>query len=364
MSSSFTRNTFSIPAGAEGHERIVMWSYIPKASLSPSDAASPVIIMANGLALPRSAGLPHIAARFANAGYTVLLFDFRHLGDSTGQPRQLVSQARQLEDYMTVIRFVTDSDSNAQVFCRKNIPASEVVLWGWSNSGGHVAKLATQADKLPISAVITLDPLCDGWANLRHHMWHNPLGMARIGHWILGDFLLSFLPVLNKQTTLVVPAFGPGGMLGSSEAEHGFQMMSSSSATESSAGAQEGRVHEELENHGIGKGPSVVNEIAARYGFEVLLQRCDGAQVKCPILISWAKNEGDRLIPSKIPRRFADDCLKAQNSHISIHLHEHEGDHFGLFFGGPGFEAGIRMQLQFLHTLFGPSLPDSKESIS
>jgi len=263
---------------------------------------------------------------------------------------------------MTVIRFVTDADSNGQVLGRKSMPASKVVVWGWSNSGGHVAKLATQADKLPISAVITLDPLCDGPANLRHHMWHNPLGMARIGHWILGDFLLSIVPVLNKQLTLLVPAFGPGGMLASSEAEHGFQMMSSSAKEPSSEDQQTG--HEELGNHGFGKGPKVVNSIAARYGFEVLSHRCDGAQVKCPILISWAKNEGDGLIPSKIPRRFADDCLKAQTSHISVHLHEHEGDHFGLFFGGAGFETGIQIQLQFLHSLFGPSLPKSKESFS
>ncbi|KAA1067530.1 hypothetical protein PGT21_008361 [Puccinia graminis f. sp. tritici] len=96
--------------------------------------------MANGLALPRSAGLPHIAARFAAAGYTVLVFDFRHLGDSTGQPRQLVSPTPMRNFYLP------------------KIPSSKVVLWGWSNSGGHVAKLATQADKLPISAVIASTP--------------------------------------------------------------------------------------------------------------------------------------------------------------------------------------------------------------
>ncbi|KAI9623370.1 hypothetical protein H4Q26_014537 [Puccinia striiformis f. sp. tritici PST-130] len=348
----FTRNTFSIPAGADGNERIVMWSYIPEASIAYADGASPVIVMANGLALPRSAGLPHIAARFATAGYTVLLFDFRHLGDSTGQPRQLVSPTNQLEDYTTVLRFVTDPDSHAQFLSRK-IPSSKVVLWGWSNSGGHVARLATQADELQISAVITLDPLCDGRTNLFHHMWHNPLGLARIGHWVLGDFLLSFFPVLNKQASLRIPAFGPGGMLGGPEADNGFRMFNSDWKE------NEGVV-QELGSSGFGKGPKLVNEIAARYGFEVLSQRCDGTKVKCPILISWAKNDGDSLIPSKVPARFAEDCLKANDYRVSVDVHEHEGDHFGLHFGGVGFEAGIEKQLQFLHSVFGSSQPETK----
>ncbi|OAV88409.1 hypothetical protein PTTG_06065 [Puccinia triticina 1-1 BBBD Race 1] len=349
----FIRNTFSIPAGVEGAERLVMWSYIPK-DLAYSDGASPVIIMANGLALPRSAGLPHIAARFATAGYTVLLFDFRHLGDSTGQPRQLVSSVTQLEDYITVLRFVTDPDTHAQFLSRK-IPSSKVVLWGWSNSGGHVAKLATQADKLPISAVIALDPLCDGRTNFLHHVRNYPLGLARIGHWVLGDFLLSIFPVLNKHTSLRVPAFGRGGILSSEEAEEGFRMLNSD------VRENEGATHE-LGNCGFGKGPKLINEIAARYGFEVLSQRCNGTEVKCPILVSWAQDDGDSLITSKIPRRFAEDCLKAENSRVSVDIHEHKGDHFGLHFGGAGFEAGIEKQLQFLQSVFGSSQSETKES--
>ncbi|PLW18058.1 hypothetical protein PCANC_14708 [Puccinia coronata f. sp. avenae] len=247
--------------------------------------------------------------------------------------------------------------ANLDTLSRK-IPCSKVVLWGWSNSGGHVAKLATQADKLPIAAVMTLDPLCDGRTNLLHHMWHNPFGLARIGHWVLGDFLLSIFPVINKQTSFTIPAFGPGGMLGSPEAENGFQMLNSGS-TEGDDGTVQ-----ELGNFGFGKGPNVVNEIAARYGFEVLSQRCHGTEVKCPVFVSWAKDDGDGLIPSKIPRRFAEDCLKAENSPISIDVHEHEGDHFGLHFGGAGFEAGIERQLQFLHSVFGSAAPETKESKS
>ncbi|POV96723.1 hypothetical protein PSHT_14996 [Puccinia striiformis] len=327
----FTRNTFSIPAGADGNERIVMWSYIPEASIAYADGASPVIVMANGLALPRSAGLPHIAARFATAGYTVLLFDFRHLGDSTGQPRQLVSPTNQLEDYTTVLRFVTDPDSHAQFLSRK-IPSSKVVLWGWSNSGGHVARLATQADELQISAVITLDPLCDGRTNLFHHMWHNPLGLARIGHW----------------ASLRIPAFGPGGLLGGPEADNGFRMFNSDWKE------NEGVVQE------LGSSPKLVNEIAARYGFEVLSQRCDGTKVKCPILISWAKNDGDSLIPSKVPARFAEDCLKAKDYRVSVDVHEHEGDILAYISEESDSRRVSRNTLQFLHSVFGSSQPETK----
>jgi len=35
----------------------------------------------------------------------VLLFDYRHFGDSDGKPRQLVSVRRQLQDYAAAVAF-------------------------------------------------------------------------------------------------------------------------------------------------------------------------------------------------------------------------------------------------------------------
>lgn len=46
------------------------------------------IVMAPGFGGTRECGLEPYAEKFANAGYAVLLFDYRHFGASTGEPRQ------------------------------------------------------------------------------------------------------------------------------------------------------------------------------------------------------------------------------------------------------------------------------------
>lgn len=47
---------------------------------SPHAGDPPIVVMANGFGLPRSAGLPAFAERFAERGLAVLLFDYRSLG--------------------------------------------------------------------------------------------------------------------------------------------------------------------------------------------------------------------------------------------------------------------------------------------
>src|ERR1700722_73749 len=48
------------------------------------------VIMAGGLAVNKEPGTDLFARRFHAAGFTVLAFDYRHLGESGGQPRQIV----------------------------------------------------------------------------------------------------------------------------------------------------------------------------------------------------------------------------------------------------------------------------------
>ena len=50
-------------------------------------------------------GLLPFAERFAAAGLDALAFDYRHFGASDGEPRQLLSIPRQLEDYAAAIAF-------------------------------------------------------------------------------------------------------------------------------------------------------------------------------------------------------------------------------------------------------------------
>ncbi|MGH3969883.1 MAG: alpha/beta hydrolase, partial [Mycobacterium sp.] len=63
------------------------WLYLPD---SGSDARSPVVVMGHGLGATRELGLAPYAERFAAAGLAVLVFTYRHLGDSGGAPRQVL----------------------------------------------------------------------------------------------------------------------------------------------------------------------------------------------------------------------------------------------------------------------------------
>jgi dienelactone hydrolase len=62
----------------------------------PSGATGVVgcVVMGNGITLTRNDGIPDYAQRFAGAGFAVLAFDYRHWGDSGGEPRRLVSLRR------------------------------------------------------------------------------------------------------------------------------------------------------------------------------------------------------------------------------------------------------------------------------
>ncbi len=54
--------------------------------------------MAHGFAGLRQFKLIQYAQRFAQAGYAVILFDYRYWGGSTGKPREMISINSQLED--------------------------------------------------------------------------------------------------------------------------------------------------------------------------------------------------------------------------------------------------------------------------
>jgi alpha-beta hydrolase superfamily lysophospholipase len=87
------------------------------------------------------------ARDFAAAGYLVLTFDYRRLGESSGLPRQLVDIAGQLDDIA------------AAVACARRHQGGDgdrVVLWGTSLGGGHVVTAAARDPR--IAAVIAQIP--------------------------------------------------------------------------------------------------------------------------------------------------------------------------------------------------------------
>lgn len=145
---STRRVEFTTPIDADpaDADRLSATLYLPDRPANP-----PVIVMAPGLGAWRTFGYPAYAERFAQAGYATLLFDFRCHNDSDGEPRSLVAIDAQIEDYEAAIATAKRLDA---------VDGTQLVLWGYSLSGGHVLSVA--ADRFDVDAVIAMSPFTDG----------------------------------------------------------------------------------------------------------------------------------------------------------------------------------------------------------
>ncbi|WP_137147840.1 alpha/beta hydrolase [Mycolicibacterium sp. CR10] len=137
-----------IPAAGE---QLAAYVYRPNGTTQPGLC----IVMAHGFTATRDDGLPAYAEAFCDAGYVVVLFDYRHFGASTGHPRQLLDITRQREDFHTVIAWARHLDG---------IDPDRIILWGSSFGGGHV--LAVAAEDPRIAAVISQVPFTSAIAAL------------------------------------------------------------------------------------------------------------------------------------------------------------------------------------------------------
>ncbi|HTI75349.1 MAG TPA: alpha/beta fold hydrolase, partial [Mycobacterium sp.] len=149
MTSDLGRRTdVRIPAG--GGEEIDAWMYLPD-----GPGPHPVVVMAHGIGGVKAAGLAPFAERFAAAGFAAVVFDYRHWGRSSGQPRQLLSVRRQLDDYRTVLAWTR---------ARDEFDDSRVFVWGTSFAGMHIVELA--AGEPGLAGAIAQCPLVDGLAGV------------------------------------------------------------------------------------------------------------------------------------------------------------------------------------------------------
>jgi len=168
--------------------------------------------MAHGLGGTRDAGLVPYAKRFVDAGYFVLLFDYRHLGASDGEPRQLILISRQLEDWTSAIAFARRMEG---------VDPRRIALWGSSFSGGHV--LVAAARDRQIAAVSAQCPMMDGAASLRMVARYAGLGaIVRLGRAALIDAVRS---ALRKEPYYVPVVAMPGqtAAMTSDDAYEGFR---------------------------------------------------------------------------------------------------------------------------------------------
>ena len=268
------------------------------------DGGSPVVVFGHGLGGVRQGGLEPFAERFVQAGYAALVFDYRHFGASTGEPRQLVSIKRQHEDWVSAVRWV-----------RERAGGAPVVLHGTSYGGGHA--LSTAAGDPGIAALIAQIPFTDGFAVSRAASLSHSLKMTGVG---LDDAARAAL----RRPRRYIPIVGPPGSL----------------AAITSPGAVAG-----YRSMFPGSDPSQ-DVITAASLLELPRYRPGrrANRVACPALLCVAAN--DSVTPPG-------PAIEAAKRIPRGELRTYPIDHFDIYVG-EGFERAVADQLDFLGRVLAP----------
>lgn len=281
-------------------EMIAADFYIPK-----TNNKSAVIIMAHGFAGLRQFKLIQYAQRFAQAGYAVILFDYRYWGGSTGKPREMISINSQLEDWKTMIQYASTY---------KFIDNRRIVLWGTSLSGGYALSLASELKN--IQAIMVQIPYVDGAETAKlYPLQRYPQALKLSSQDYMGSKMglnPKRLPVVDQYKLCFMPT---------ADSYYGYL--------------------------------SIVNpdyywsgEVPARVFFN--LMRCRPIQlvrqINIPVLFIAAQH--DSLIPIESSRE------AATNIAPFVSYHEWDMKHFDIYHGS-WFEKAVTTQLEFLHQHIG-----------
>lgn len=275
--------------------RCAAWLYRPQ-----SGGNSPCVVMAHGLSAVREQKLDAYAEHFQQAGIAALLFDYRHFGASAGEPRQLWSIRRQLQDWEAAV---------GAARALPGIDPARIALFGTSFSGGHVQAIAARDSA--VAAVIAQVPFCDGLGNLP------ALGLIHALRLTMAA-LQDVLRMLRGQQPYYIRAVGEAGDLAvmvSPDAIPGFANMTP-------------------------KGSSWRNQISARAALTVCAYRPGTAasKIRCPIL--YIIGEQDLLAPARFAYQAA---RRAQHAEVKAY----SCGHFDMYVK-PLWDKVVADQTEFL----------------
>src|SRR4051794_13756233 len=268
------------------------------------------VVMAGGGAVTKEPGTDRFARRFHEAGFTVLAFDYRRLGESGGRPRQVLRMGEQQADWQAAI-------DHARTL--PEVDPARVAIWGFSLSGGHIFPVAARDRGL--AAAIAQTPLADGMA----------AGPAALRHTTLRAFLrLAGRGVLDAagdllgRAPLLVPLAGAPGtvaMLTSPDARTGDRALNPGNAY-----------------------PGWQQAIAARSALRIGFYRParSAARVACPLL--GVAYEQDGVAP---PAAAAAGGERAPHGTVV----RRPGGHYEPFLGG--HDEAAEVQLSFLRRHLG-----------
>ena len=288
-----------------GEDTCAAWLYRPDGVAGPV----PCVVMAHGFTATRWDRLPAYAERFAAAGLAVLLFDYRHFGDSTGEPRQLLDIGRQQADYRAAIAFARTLGG---------IDAHRIALFGTSFSGGHVVVVAAQDPS--IAAVVSQCPFADGLTALR-------VVPPRVALRATGLALADQAAALAGRSPRTMPAVGAPGS---------FAVMTAPDAQPGLAAI-------------VPQGSPWRNEVAARVMLRVGTYRPvrSAAAVACPLLVCVCDH--DQTTPPGAAIKMGERAPRGEVLRFPV-------GHFEIYVGEP-FEQAVAAQTAFLQRHLAPVAP-------
>jgi len=278
-----------------GRDRIAAWFYP-----DGSGERRPCIVIGHGFAGVKEARLDAFAERFAGAGLSCLVFDYRHFGASGGEPRQLVDIGHQREDWRAALRYARG---------RPDVDSDRIALWGTSFGGGLALEMASRDPE--IAAVVLHLPLVDALATGRHDGIGHTARLAFCGLRDLGGALLRRRPFL-------IPVVGPPGSLAfmnSEEAQPGYFSI-------------------------VRDAPAWRNEVAARIVVQMALFRpiARATHVRCPMFV--VVGEQDTITPTPSTLEAARRAPQAKVLSLPC-------GHFGAYLGDL-FERAVAAETAFL----------------
>lgn len=278
-------------------ERCDAWLYRPD---QQSSEPVPIIVMAHGLGGTKAMHLDAYAQRFSSAGYLCLVFDYRHFGDSAGEPRQLLSVPGQLADWTAAI---------AHARSLPGVDPDRVVVWGTSFGGGHALTMAARDHRL--AAAIAQCPFTDGIASA---LAVDPLTSARVTLAAVRDRLGA---IRGAQPRYLPSAAPPGtpAFMSAPDALPGITAL----------GAEDDHFD---------------NRITARSVFDVLFYAPGRhtADIRCPVYVALC--DPDTVAPNRTARRQA---VRAPSAEV----HTYPVGHFDIYFGAH-FDRAVSDYLEFL----------------
>ncbi|HEX8066936.1 MAG TPA: hypothetical protein VF520_10455 [Thermoleophilaceae bacterium] len=277
-----------------GGERCAAWLYRP-----PGDDPAPCVVLGHGLGGTRELGLDRYAERFADAGLAALAFDFRHLGASGGEPRQLIDPWRQLADYEAAVAYARTLDG---------VDPDRIGLWGSAYSSGHALNTASRDGR--IAAVVAQLPYLG--VSVRAL---DPLHLLAIG----ATGVLDELGRLLRRPPLTIGIIGPRrqslAVLTTHDSESGYRSL-------------------------IPPGVEWRNEVPARFALRAPLYwpRRAVSRISCPVL--YCVVDHDSICPPGM-------ALSAARATPRAELKRYPIGHFDICLGDD-FERAIADQVEFL----------------